>query len=489
MVFPVIGGDGKPTGYEIDNSLRFNNPDDPNLSTTFGSAGNRRTFTISAWVKRGNIADDHTLFGQGGTSSGNPRGVLFFANSLRFTNNTSGSSTDTDVETNAKTRDPSAWYHAVVAVDTTQGTNSNRVKLYLNGELQTSLATTTYPDQNFEMGWNNNVLHTVGRYPNNDAYHMDGYISEFYFIDGTQYAASDFGETNDNGVWIPKDAKGDLTFGTNGFYLEFQQTGTGTNASGMGADTSGNDNHLAVNNLAATDVTTDTPTNNFCTFNPLDNAVLTLSEGNTKATHSTSSGGEENRGTMGFANGKWYWEFQIGYDVPGNQLQPYGIGLLTNTGRNPLESDLKTTEALTVHWYTDTSNNQVQERIFNTTTTVNASESYADNGDIVQFAIDADAGKVWVGKNNTYLDDASGNVGDPANGNYPIHTYTVVEGNFIFPAIVNVGSQGLTILLNTGNPSFAISSGNADANGYGNFEHAPPSGFYSICSKNLAEYG
>ena len=102
MVFPVIGGDGKPTGYEIENSLRFNNPDDPNLSTTFGSAGNRRTFTISAWVKRGNIADDHTLFGQGGTSSGNPRGVLFFANSLRFTNNTSGSSTDTDVETNAK---------------------------------------------------------------------------------------------------------------------------------------------------------------------------------------------------------------------------------------------------------------------------------------------------------------------------------------------------------------------------------------------------
>ncbi len=121
MVFPVVGGDGKPTGYEIENSLRFNNPDDPNLSTTFSSAGNRRTFTISAWVKRGNIADDHTLFGQGGTSAGNPRGVLFFANSLRFTNNTSGSSTDTDVETSAKTRDPSAWYHAVVAVDTTLG--------------------------------------------------------------------------------------------------------------------------------------------------------------------------------------------------------------------------------------------------------------------------------------------------------------------------------------------------------------------------------
>jgi len=376
----------------------------------------------------------------------------------------------------------------VIAIDTTDGTASNRFKMYVNGVQETSFATSDYPTQNLDLYFNDDIAQYIGRFSTADSNHWDGHMADFYFIDGTQYAASDFGETNDNGVWIPKDAKGDLTFGTNGFYLEFQQTGTGTNASGMGADTSGNDNHLAVNNLAATDVTTDTPTNNFCTFNPLDNAVLTLSEGNTKATHSTSSGGEENRGTMGFANGKWYWEFQIGYDVPGNQLQPYGIGLLTNTGRNPLESDLKTTEALTVHWYTDTSNNQVQERIFNTTTTVNASESYADNGDIVQFAIDADAGKVWVGKNNTWLDDASGNVGDPANGNNPIHTYTVA-GDFIFPAIVNVGSQGLTILLNTGNPSFAISSGNADANGYGNFEHAPPSGFYSICSKNLAEYG
>jgi len=486
MVFPVIGGDGKPTGYEIDNSFRFDDGASTFLQRTNGANTGEDNATLSFWFKLGNIKTANnggTIFCEGNTSGDHV--IQLYAQKIYI-----GSENFNLMYPNL-IRDPSAWYHLFVAFDSTQGTAANRVKPYLNGVLlENPTGFTTYPDQNENLNITKNGTTTrIGGRGNSGDESFDGYLAEFHYLDGTTKAYTDFGEFNDNGVWIPKKYIGG-SYGDNGFFLEFKQTGGSADASGLGADTSGEGHHFSGDNVVgATDVTTDTPTNNFCTFNPLDNAVLTLSEGNTKATHSSSSGGEENRGTMGFANGKWYWEFQIGYDVPGNQLQPYGIGLLTNTGRNPLESDLKTTEALTVHWYTDTSNNQVQERIFNTTTTVNASESYADNGDIVQFAIDADAGKVWVGKNNTYLDDASGNVGDPANGNYPIHTYTVVEGNFIFPAIVNVGSQGLTILLNTGNPSFAISSGNADANGYGNFEHAPPSGFYSICSKNLAEYG
>jgi len=486
MVFPVIGGDGKPTGYEIDNSFRFDDGASTFLQRTNGANTGEDNATLSFWFKLGNIKTANnggTIFCEGNTSGDHV--IQLYAQKIYI-----GSENFNLMYPNL-IRDPSAWYHLFVAFDSTQGTAANRVKPYLNGVLlENPTGFTTYPDQNENLNITKNGTTTrIGGRGNSGDESFDGYLAEFHYLDGTTKAYTDFGEFNDNGVWIPKKYIGG-SYGDNGFFLEFKQTGGSADASGLGADTSGEGHHFSGDNVVgATDVTTDTPTNNFCTFNPLDNAVLTLSEGNTKATHSSSSGGEENRGTMGFANGKWYWEFQIGYDVPGNQLQPYGIGLLTNTGRNPLESDLKTTEALTVHWYTDTSNNQVQERIFNTTTTVNASESYADNGDIVQFAIDADAGKVWVGKNNTYLDDASGNVGDPANGNYPIHTYTVVEGNFIFPAIVNVGSQGLTILLNTGNPSFAISSGNADANGYGNFEHAPPSGFYSICSKNLAEFG
>jgi len=457
MVFSVIGGDGKPTGYEIDNSLRFNNPDDPNLSTTFSSAGNRRTFTISAWVKRGNIADDHTLFGQGGTSSGNPRGVLFFANSLRFTNNTSGSSTDTDVETNAKTRDPSAWYHAVVAVDTTQGTNSNRVKLYINGELQTSLANSTYPDQNFEMGWNNNVLHTVGRYPNNDAYHMDGYISEFYFIDGTQYAASDFGETNDNGVWIPKDAKGDLTFGTNGFYLEFQQTGTGTNASGMGADTSGNDNHLAVNNLAAIDVTVDTPTNNFATYNAVDTSSnITLSEGNTVAT--ANSNHSASRATIGLRSGKWYWENKIVSDSGGP-----AVGIMAANAS--LADQLNSTPS---RFYRDSG-----QKITDGTAS-NYGNTYTTN-DIIGVALDLDNGAIYFYKNGTVENSGTAAFTD---------LLTATTEHWL-PA-VKLYNEAISI--NFGNPSHSISSGNTDGL-YGNFEYAPPSGYYALCTKNLAEYG
>jgi len=479
MVFPIVGGT-QSTGDFITNSLRFNNPDDPNLSTTFSSAGNRRTFTISAWVKRGNIADDHTLFGQGGTSSGNPRGVLFFANSLRFTNNTSGSSTDTDVETNAKTRDPSAWYHAVVAVDTTQGTAANRVKLYLNGEQQTDLANSTYPDQNFEMGWNNNVLHTVGRYPNNDAYHMDGYISEFYFIDGTQYAASNFGETNDNGVWIPKDAKDDLTFGTNGFYLQFQQTGTGTNSSGMGADTSGNDNHLAVNNLAATDVTVDTPMNNFCTLNPLNSsASVALSEGNTKHTNSGAND-QASAATMGFANGKWYWEIkcvdkgEVGINLNSDILQ---LANDSSVGSN--DANFKLTGLITnsAGGSNDFRHNGGTESI--------TSVSVSDN-DIINIAVDADNGKIWFGKAGAWF-----NSGDPAAGSNEAKDFSgaYTSGNFITPVGLIATGDGDILEYNFGNPSFSISSGNADANGYGNFEYAVPSGYYALCTKNLAEYG
>jgi len=470
MVAFILPANSATGGYEIDNSLRFNNPDDPNLSTTFSSAGNRRTFTISAWVKRGNIADDHTLFGQGGTSSGNPRGVLFFANSLRFTNNTAGNSTDTDVETNAKTRDPSAWYHAVVAVDTTQGTNSNRVKLYLNGELQTSLANSTYPDQNFEMGWNNNVLHTVGRYPNNDAYHMDGYISEFYFIDGTQYAASDFGETNNNGVWIPKDAKGDLTFGTNGFYLEFQQTGTGTNASGMGADTSGNDNHLAVNNLAATDVTVDTPTNNFATLNSITPATNDLSEGNTVSNLDNGTIGTST--TQFAANGKWYAEFKVTDLASDNANIRIGV---CSAEQNAVDLG---------------GPNETYAFLGDGRTYVEGSASSYGAGlsadDIVMVALDTDNSKVWYGINGTWLE--SGTVGDPAGNSNASHAIDAGPA-FGFAIASGSGSATPIIQCNFGNPAFAISSSNADANGYGNFEYAVPSGFYSLCTKNLAEFG
>ena len=477
MVFPVVGGDGKPTGYEVENSLRFNNPDDPNLSTTFSSAGNRRTFTISAWIKKGDTSADRTLIGQGGTSTGNPRGLIFVGSTLRFTSNTTGSSTEADVETNAKLRDHSAWYHVVVAVDTTQGTAANRIKLYINGEQQTSLSSTTYPNQNFEMNWNNNVLHTVGRYPNNDAYHMDGYISEFYFIDGTQYAASNFGETDDNGVWIPKDASGDLTFGTNGFYLEFKQTGTGTNSSGMGADTSGNDNHLAVNNLAAIDVTTDTPTNNFCTLNPLSAKTLTITEGNLHATNDGAAGSAT--GTIAPTNGKWYFEITLSGSAN------FAAGVV-NLDDWPSGTDVYNFGAAAAVLIESNANYNV------TYGNTAASPSTLQTGTQLLnakygFAMDIDNNDLYVSANGNWY---TGSAFDNTSFSSASAVTTDLPSNVPLTAFIRNPDTG-SARCNFGNPAGAdtISSGNADANGYGNFEYAVPSGYYSICTKNLAEFG
>jgi hypothetical protein len=467
----LLGGANSVSGYEVSNSLRWNNPSDDNLAITFGSAGNRRIFTISAWVKRGLMNDDHALIGQGGTASGNPRGLLFFDNSLRFTNNTAGNSTDTDVNTNAKTRDPAAWYHVVAAVDTTQSTNTNRVKLYINGVHQTSLATATYPDEDFEMNWNNAVLHTVGRYPNNDSYHMDGYISEFYFIDGTQYAASDFGEYDgDSGIWIPKNAKGALTFGDNGFYLEFKQTGTDTDASGMGADTSGEDNHLAVNNLTAVDVTTDTPTNNFCTLSPLAaEAGFTFSEGNTTSVSSTNN--TTHGSTFAVSKGKWYWEVVAATHVSG-----FGSGIvdvddyIRNIGYESVDSYLfnfngdKITGGTAVSLFGNISN-----------------EGH------LMYALDLDNGRFSFGLEGTW---SNGSATQSTTFNTSNFDYTGIPDHYYYIARAQQTTTGTTARFNFGNPPLAaMGNGLSDENGYGNFKTAVPSGYYALCTKNLAEYG
>ena len=223
--------------FTIDQSLRFNNPDDPSLTKTFSSAGNRKTFTISAWIKRGNIDDNRTIFAQGTAS--NPRGTFFLADQqLRITNNNDGTTNDMDVQTSAVLRDASAWYHVVAAVDVTQGTDTNRVKLYINGELQTSFANATYPAQNVDLHWNNSVLHAVGHYPASASQHWDGYLAEVHFIDGTQLTPASFGEAGDYGEWKPKEVSG-LTYGTNGFYLSFAGGGVMSVTGGDSTDTDG----------------------------------------------------------------------------------------------------------------------------------------------------------------------------------------------------------------------------------------------------------
>ena len=494
MAFLIGGANTLDDSYSISNSCRFNGSSSE-MEDTLGTPTNIKKFTISLWFKRSalyaDISTGQSLISCYRGAVGNPFGALNFGGNdeIEFFGFDDENTTVMNLQTkHGRFRDPSAWYHVVYAVDTTQSTDTNRVKIYVNGVQETSdLTQTTYPSQNKDLAWNQSgTVHYIGHYQYTNATWMNGYEAEFAFIDGSQLTASSFGETNNDGIWIPKEFKDDVTFGNNGYYLEFKQTGTSQNSSGIGADTSGNDRHFAVSNLAAIDITTDTPTNNFATFNPLDNAVLTLSEGNTKASHSDNSGGEENRATIGAANGKWYFEFKIEYTV--GAYNPFAIGMMSNTGQTPLQSDLKSTEAFTSAWHTDSSTNELQSRVSGSNTSLSCNLSYPDNGDIVNVAMDLDNGRVYFGKNGTYINDASGNTGNPSTGANPAVSFTT-GGHFYFPAIHNRGSQGLTISLNTGNPPFSISSGNADANGYGNFEYAVPSGFYALCTKNLATYG
>lgn len=472
MPFPVLGSNSAVAGYEIDNSLRLT--DNAYLNITRSSQSNT-TGTFSAWIK---TAAQNNFQLAGGHTDVNNRSYIYFPTSSGtggLFSRTSGS-LDLNFDTNAVYRDPSAWFHLVVAFDTTQSTESNRVKWYVNGEQITSFSASTYPSQNASIPILNKAAQTIGAGFGASAVSgwSDGYMAEVYYIDGTQYAASDFGETNDNGVWIPKDASGDLTFGTNGFYLEFKQTGTSQNSSGIGADTSGNDNHLAVNSLSATDVTTDTPTNNFCTMSSIDtNGQASLSEGNTQLQRGSNYAGCN--GTFGVANGKWYWEIKTPSPTTSGENSSFGVSKIPHStiGNNYLGINTNSWSIVIDNASSDIYKNHNNNFI---DTNINASSN-----DIFQIALNMDDNKIFFGRNGTYFE--SGNPATNFNS-----AYDSVSGDpFLLPAFSMNGND--TLQANFGNAPFSISSGNADANGYGNFEYAVPSGYYSLCTKNLAEYG
>jgi hypothetical protein len=450
----------KDTGYNVDNSLRFNDGSSDYLNKT-ASAGNRRTFTFSTWLKLSQLTTARYLFTS--WSANNDAGFTYLAitdgDKIKF----AGYGT-TYLETNQLLRDPSSWYHLMLAVDTTNGTANNRCRIYLNGSEITSFGTRNNPSQNADLAYNQNNVDLVlgsNNYGGSKGNYYDGYLAETVLIDGSQLAADSFGEFDSNSptIWKPIDVSG-LTFGTNGFYLEFKQAGTSQNSSGLGADTSGNDNHFAVNNLTAVDQTTDTCTNNFATLNPLDfTGSITASEGNT-----VFQGGRY-RATFGVSAGKWYWEAKR-LNAPDNAY----IGIKADDG------DWSSTWSESYTYYTSNGNyylNGSDQGSYGTSSTTN---------DILIFALDMDNGKFYVGENGTFY-----NSGNPATGSNPMASS--ISGTYL-PTVINNTSDGTDqYSFNFGNPSFSISTGNADANGFGNFEYAVPSGFFSLCSKNLAEFG
>ena len=468
MVAFILPANSATGGFDIDNSLRIEDGDSPYLQLAHGADGTTKTMTFSWWFKQGNITINRNFFGHSSVDD-----AIFIRSDDGFSF-IMRNAADGIITTNRKFRDNSAWYHIVLAIDTTQGTAANRIKLYVNGVQETSFATATYPDQNTDLtGFNTNTDNQfIGREKGGN--YFDGYMAEVYFIDGVAKAPTDFGEVNDNGVWVPIEYSG--SYGTNGYFLEFKQTGTSQNSSGIGADTSGNDNHFAVNNLAATDVTVDTPTNNFATYNSLrPNNQATLSEGNcfvTGVTGGSTSMEYHQLSTILVNKGKWYWEMKITANNTISANTYIGCGYW---------DDSDSTHGTTVQGCLVVSGTDIRRGggSYGNTATFQSSLTAPVQNDIYGFAVNCDDEEITFFRNGS----AHGSADNDYSGLSP-------EQKLLGPYAGHGGSSQLqNIHLNTGNPAFAISSGNADANGYGNFEFAPPSGYYALCTKNLAEYG
>jgi hypothetical protein len=474
MVFPIVGGN-QSTGDFITNSLRLNDDDSPSLSLDLSSP-NTDKFTLSMWVKRTGARTQLGSLGKRLTGeAGDNRSIDIEQGSTgRLGISAYNGVADSNVAAyNSNTgegpllRDTSAWYHFVYAFDTGQGTAGNRFKWYINGVLQSGYNTTTTPSQNADLFDSSGSIIRIGKAINNESRFGDMYIAQYYYVDGQQYDHTYFGEFNDNGVWVPvengKGAGGAITFGTNGFYLEFKQTGTSANASGIGADTSGNGKHLTPANLAAIDITTDTPQNNFATWNPLDpNRDNDLSEGNTQYVSPTSAR-EQIRSTFGLTSGKWYWETK-----PTTANGGLSVGVLKENASMTLDDSLGKDA---YGWSYDSDGSSRHSN----SSTSSGFDTYTSN-DIIGVALDLDNHEIFFYKNGT-----AQNSGNKAFDLDTGETYFAACGS-------NSNGSTETFQVNFGNAPFSISSGNTDGK-YGNFEYAPPSGYYALCTKRLAEFG
>ena len=484
MAFLTGGANTLDDSYSISNSLRFNDDDSPNVSNNpnagSGSDGSRTQFSISMWVKRSRVSGTQQFL-TSAVATNTFYGTIKFNGDNKIQVNLINSGSDQDeIITNAVYRDTSAWYHLFFAFDKTQASISDGVKLYVNGVLQT-FGTTTYAQNEGYHFFRPGKTHYIGNYNGSEGY-FDGYMAEVHFVDGQVKAHTDFGETNDNGVWVPKQYTG--SHGTYGFKLEFQQTGTSENASGIGADTSGNDEHFAVANLAATDITEDTPTNNFATLNPTSNfhCGATYAEGATRFISDETKYGF-NCSTMAVGNGKWYAEFKmVSRDGESGNWYMVGIAAGEQTGhRLVLGRDTGRTTSTRnggIGWVGYGTNfNYQNDSYYDGDSSAYSTAAYTEN-DILGIALNADDNQATLYKNGTAQNSGTAFVlGTSETGLWHFACGHYDTGNTF------------TIDANFGNPPYSNSSGNADANGYGDFEYAPPSGYYALCTKNLAEYG
>jgi hypothetical protein len=445
-------------GYSISRSIRLNAPDSAYLSRTPASAGNRKTWTWAGWVKRSKLGSYGTLFECSNNSA--YYNVIRFQNTdtLVFYDNTQGY-----VESSAVYRDCASWYHVVLAVDTTQSTASNRIKIYVNGAQVTQLAQSNYPVQNQDTAVNTTTLHSIGARYDSGGYSLgfDGYLADIHFIDGQALTPSSFGETDaTTGVWVPKAYSG--TYSGNSFWLPFSDNSAAT-ATTLGKDGFGLGNNWTPNNLSVTagagnDSLVDVPTNgsqtdtgvggevrgNYCTMNPLDaasGAALSLTNGNLEHTN-PSTAWKWRRGTFAMTTGKWYWEQTVSLGATASE------GYLAGVATAAFDFNIGTGGLYARQSGTKYENGTTTSSVFSSTTA----------GDILGFAFDADSGKLWVSQNGTFVGSPTAGTGNSwasvPVGVFPLFAAYNVSGN-----IMNFGQRA--------------------------FAYTAPSGFKALCTANL----
>ena len=435
-------------GYFIRNSLRFRLSNSAYLSRTPASAGNRRTYTWSAWVKRGALnggGTDMSLF-NAGTTSPNYDGFRIKSDTISFYQ---GGAVSVNLESTQVFRDPSAWYHLVLAVDTTQATAANRVKIYVNGNQVTAFGTANYPSLNAEAAINNNLVHNIAaQYANtSSSAFFDGYMGEINFIDGQALTPSSFGKTDPaTNQWVPKKFAG--TYGTNGFYLKFADASAAT-AAAIGKDSSGNGNNWTPNNISVTagstyDAMIDSPTlsaaaSNYAVLNPLGGQGGTWSNGNLQYIGGPDAWKNTLSTIMLPSTGKFYAEATLlGTGLADNDSYAT-FGVATTLGTVPLNNNCSIGDG------GDLNN-------FGTNTTGSGKLS---TGNIVSLSIDRDANTFNYRVNNTTR--FSGTIG------------TTAGADLFFNYWSYSGSYG-QMAVNFGQRPFA---------------YTPPAGFKSLNTFNL----
>jgi hypothetical protein len=440
-------GQGAPAAAGISRSLRFNSADSASLSRTPASAGNRRTWTWAGWVKPGGIGTVRQIFTSRPSASPYALFYIYSDDKIHFSDN----ALNTHM-TAAVYRDPSAWYHIQLAIDTTDATAANRVRLWINGTLQT-WGSTTAPTQNADGQINTAAAHSIGSpQPYANGEYFSGYLADIYLIDGQALDPSSFTETDaTTGQLIPKAYTG--SYGTNGFHLEFADNSSNT-ATTLGKDTSGNGNNWTPNNLSVTagtgnDSLVDVPTNgaqtdtgvggevrgNYCTWNPLKKVSSATAVNGNLAFTVPNDGGIAS--TFAVSSGKWYWEVVLS---SGRTI----LGLAT-TSWDPAVYPGNTAQG----WgYSAFNGNKIHNA---------SSTSYGSSfttGDVIGVAFNADAGTLTFYKNGTSQGQA----------------FTGITGSVYQPAL---GGDGGT-------------TGAGDANfGQRAFAYTAPSGFKALNTANL----